>query len=641
MRIDVTKYLVIGPMLMRDAFFKRVQELGIVEFIRKTPLPLETSPEVQNFVDALHVLRQMVPVKQEPTDDFRSAHVLAHHVVERGAELERLREHRRILTKEIERIDVFGDFSLDQLHTLEQESKRVIQFFFCKMNTETDSVKRPEVIFIRQAHGLDYFMAINREHTTYNGLTEIVIHRSLGELNQELAEINLQIDVYETELASLAHKKKLLQQGLYNTLNKYHLENSKASIEPLLEGDVFAVEGWIPKNKIKDLEHLADELGIYVSKIAVEPKDRVPTHLENTGMGRIGEDLIGIYDTPSTSDRDPSLWVFFAFALFFSMIIADAGYGIILLGISLWLYFKYGRKKGGFVRRLTLLSTYLSIGCIIWGVLLVSFFGIEFAPENKIRSISIINWMVERKAEYFLHDKPPAYNDLIKEYPALKQATTADQLLKGVTRNQEGMNKYTIYSNFQSNVLLELAIFVGAVHIFLAFIRYANKNWSGIGWAIFIVGAYLYFPSILGAVSIIHYVFLVPYAEGTIIGKYLVFGGLSLAVVLALIQHRLKGLAEAMHVVQVFADVMSYLRIYALSLAGMIMASTFNNIASKLPFVLGLLIIFVGHTLNFTLALMGGVIHGLRLNFIEWYHYSFEGGGKHFNPLALLKFDRS
>ncbi|MBI3900851.1 MAG: V-type ATP synthase subunit I, partial [Chlamydiia bacterium] len=92
-------------------------------------------------------------------------------------------------------------------------------------------------------------------------------------------------------------------------------------------------------------------------------------------------------------------------------------------------------------------------------------------------------------------------------------------------------------------------------------------------------------------------------------------------------------------VIQVFADVMSYLRIYALSLAGMIMAATFNRIAASAPFFLGILVILAGHALNLVLALMGGVIHGLRLNFIEWYHYSFEGGGRKFNPLSLLKID--
>lgn len=122
--------------------------------------------------------------------------------------------------------------------------------------------------------------------------------------------------------------------------------------------------------------------------------------------------------------------------------------------------------------------------------------------------------------------------------------------------------------------------------------RYADKNWAGIGWALFILGAYLYFPSILGAVSLIHYLFHVPYVAGALLGKYLVYSGIGLAAVLALIQRRLAGLGEVMHVIQVFADVMSYLRIYALSLAGMIMASTFNDIAMSMPFYIGILIIF-------------------------------------------------
>ena len=105
------------------------------------------------------------------------------------------------------------------------------------------------------------------------------------------------------------------------------------------------------------------------------------------------------------------------------------------------------------------------------------------------------------------------------------------------------------------------------------------------------------------------------------------------------IQKRLHGLDEILRVINVFADVMSYLRIYALSLAGLIMASTFNNIAAKSPIYAGIFIILVGHTVNLVIAIQGGIIHGLRLNFIEWYHYSFEGGGKLFNPLKLLKLE--
>ena len=92
-----------------------------------------------------------------------------------------------------------------------------------------------------------------------------------------------------------------------------------------------------------------------------------------------------------------------------------------------------------------------------------------------------------------------------------------------------------------------------------------------------------------------------------------------------------------LNVVQVFSDVLSYLRLYALSLAGMIMADTFNTMGLQLNFFGGILIIIFGHITNIGLSTMGATIHSLRLNFLEWYHYSWEGGGRLFNPLCLRR----
>ncbi|NGX46301.1 MAG: hypothetical protein K940chlam2_01490, partial [Chlamydiae bacterium] len=98
-----------------------------------------------------------------------------------------------------------------------------------------------------------------------------------------------------------------------------------------------------------------------------------------------------------------------------------------------------------------------------------------------------------------------------------------------------------------------------------------------------------------------------------------------------------KGMGEIVQLIQVFADVLSYLRLYALALASTIMARTFNEMGLGIGLVFGAAVILVGHTINILLGTMGGVIHGLRLNFIEWYHYCFEGEGKLFNPLRKLK----
>lgn len=383
MRIDVVKYLIVGPWSRREAFFKRVQELGIVEFISTAPSPLENPPEIQVFVEALHVLRAMVSVKQVPPEEA-SAIVLAHRVVDRNSEIERLQEEARILEKEIARIEPFGHFSLTEIRALENDMRRKIQFFYVKSGRKLSPEVLQEVIYINSEYGLDYYIAINREPKTYPGLIEMHFEHSLDDLNQRLAEVRKNIDIYETELRTLAHHKKMIHAGLIDSLNRYHLETSKKRVQALLEGELFAVEGWIPKDKIPQLLKFADEFDIHVEPIKIEQEERIPTHLENEGVARIGEDLINIYDTPSYLDRDPSLWVFFSFALFFSMIVADVGYGLVLLAISLFLYFKFG-KKGGGKRRVILLSMYLSIGCILWGLVVPSFFGISLSPENPWR----------------------------------------------------------------------------------------------------------------------------------------------------------------------------------------------------------------------------------------------------------------
>ena len=124
------------------------------------------------------------------------------------------------------------------------------------------------------------------------------------------------------------------------------------------------------------------------------------------------------------------------------------------------------------------------------------------------------------------------------------------------------------------------------------------------------------------------------------IGLQLIYSGLILVVVLGVVQHRWKGLLEAAHVMQIFGDVLSYLRLYALGLAGVLMAETFNKMGLMVSNSFGVIpaafVMLIGHTININLGIVAGIVHGLRLNFVEWYHYSFIGGGRLFKPLIRL-----
>ena len=97
-------------------------------------------------------------------------------------------------------------------------------------------------------------------------------------------------------------------------------------------------------------------------------------------------------------------------------------------------------------------------------------------------------------------------------------------------------------------------------------------------------------------------------------------------------------LFELTNGIQVFSDVLSYLRLYALALAGMVMADTVNTtLGIELGVIATIFVVLFGHIINISLSAMSATIHGLRLNFLEWYRFCFEGGGRLFNPLRIRK----
>jgi V/A-type H+-transporting ATPase subunit I len=151
------------------------------------------------------------------------------------------------------------------------------------------------------------------------------------------------------------------------------------------------------------------------------------------------------------------------------------------------------------------------------------------------------------------------------------------------------------------------------------------------------IGGFLYFPKTLNATSILNFTGLISKETAYAWGFQMIWCGMGLAFVGAFLQKKWGAFHEMMNVIQIFGDVLSYIRIYALALAGMMVASTFNAMGESAGLFGGVLIIIAGHMVNVILSIMGGMIHGLRLNFLEWYHYCFEGGGRLFNPLRLRK----
>lgn len=636
MRQDVRKFLFLGLEADKEMFFKRAQDEGVIHFIDPNDEGSRDEPEdLLRLKFAIKILRRIPPSEQEENLDNLNADELADSIIRLHEKNERLLEELRVINIDIARIEVFGNFNFKEIYSIENDANCHFQFFTVKSTAFQNKQIPDNLIYINSEYGLDYYLSVSKDLIVSDQIIEMKFNYSLAELKQKEEDATQSHRQLLLELKHFMKYNDFLHSALLDKLNHYHLFNTQNYVQEVMEGAVFAIEGWVPVNKSLEFKNMIEGSSVYIEEIAIEKTDVIPTYLENKGQARLGEDLVHIYDTPSATDKDPSLWVLYGFAFFFAFIIGDAGYGAVYLLLALFIRWKYPALKGLSLRLLNLF-TFLCASCIVWGTLMTSFFGMQIAIDNPIRKVSLLQWLAEKKAAYHLIHQDQVFQNWLIKYPELEKVTDVHQFIS-FSQGFAGEHKYVILNRLTDNIMFEAALFVGVLHLMISLLRYCRRYWQNLGWAIFLLGAYLYFPFYLKTPSVLNFIGNINLAEGGKVGLQLMFIGVGLAWILSIVRNGWSGLFEIVTLIQIFADTLSYLRLYALGLAGAIVGSTINEIAGGLPLILGVLLVLIAHFMNIVLGTMSGVIHGLRLNFLEWYHYSFEGGGKKFRPLKLLK----
>jgi V/A-type H+-transporting ATPase subunit I len=637
MRIPVKKILFLGVKDIHSTFFERAQNIGWFEFISVSGQKPHLFPkQIEDLKLAIKILKKQMNIAEQAMMERPKIKSIIAQILSLKHDIDKHSEEKRLLNAEIIKVHPLGDFDLSDFEHLKEETGKVFQFFFLRHERLKQDEIPEDLIFINRELDFDYYLYVGNSKFVHPAFTEVYVRKSLHELYEDKENLTKIIHEKEKQLKELTCYLDDLETYLLEELSLINLKFAKEDVDYYLDNSLFGIEAWIPENKMEELKNLINGLPVWISNVAIEENEVVPTYLENKGFARIGQDLVEIYDIPSTSDKDPSNWVLWSFAIFFGMIVSDAGYGLLFLLFLLYMKFKLPNLKGAKKRFLNL-GFILSIATITWGVLISSYFSISFSPDSRVAKSSILYQLSQKKIDYHLKLKDETYSEWVKEYPGIEKAKDAHEVILAGTKVQNGEKVYKFMEDMNNNLLLEVAILVGLIHLSFSFLRNLYRNWSGIGWVITMWGSYLFFPKIVGAVSLFQYMHLVCDYNTCVAGEQLLYGGLAITVILALIQERLGGLQVFFKAIEVFADSLSYLRIYALALAGMVMASTFNDMGVMCGGgIVGAIVIFLGHATNITLALMAGVLHGLRLNFLEWYHHSFEGGGRKFRPLKLF-----
>ena len=427
---------------------------------------------------------------------------------------------------------------------------------------------------------------------------------------EELKKQLVSLDEYD----ELITKKTCGRAGYLRNLkiltDYYKLQLEKLSDEENFRctGKTFILEGYLPKEKendvLNDLYSVTN--AIFIEFSVPDKNDNPPTLVKNRPVVRQTEFITDMYSVPNYRELDPSKVIFFFFMLFMGIIMADIGYGIIMIALGLFLAKRIKVDNG--TRRLWYIIAIGGIFTIIFGILFNSFFGVAILPFNVLPSplpdsegkMNLETIMLLLVCSFGLGIFQIAVGYFCKALNCFKQRAIADGILDG---------------------LIWVLFFVGLV--FAAFNFIMDYLGIGIGDGLRSFFDKLALPGliIVGATVLIAALTAGRNEKG--------FGKFS------------KGFGAVYGLINIVSDVLSYARLFGLMLSGMIIAQTFNY-KLGLPLIegggigipLGVIVIIIGHVFNLAMNVLGAYIHDSRLQYIEFFGKFYTGEGEKFTPFG-------
>ncbi|KAF1295717.1 V-type ATP synthase subunit I [Enterococcus sp. JM4C] len=406
----------------------------------------------------------------------------------------------------------------------------------------------------------------------------------------------------EKELAAMIGDRAAQLRDLQWAEEVYlaHLERERVKNQLVQAEHLTIIQGWVAvEDKDQLLTQCEKEFGeqaIYISfeePTSDEIGTEIPTKLKNHPLIRPFEMLTEMYSLPKYGEIDPTPWMAPFYFVFFGMMVADIGYGLVMLlgtiGAQKLMVFPRGTAR--FVKFFQILS----IPTILWGFVYSSFFGMAL---------------------------PKTVFGVTLPFPIL--STTDD------------MQTILILSVIFGFIQILLGLFIaGKEHIKRK--EYLSAISNGFSWQGILIGIAL---AAVGALLLDNQALLM---VGAIIAG---LSALSILII-PIIQSpsKLKGAAKGAYnlygITSYIGDLVSYTRLMALGISGGSIASAFNLLVAFMPpiarFTIGIVLILVLHGLNLFLSLLGAYVHGARLQYVEYFGKFYSGGGRPFVPLKTAE----
>ena len=423
------------------------------------------------------------------------------------------------------------------------------------------------------------------------GCTQVTFPGLEGTARENIARLRGELEKLRADKAELTDR--IRAQGsqadaLRLTADRVDAEVLRAeNIERLAGTDsIVVLEGWCPAEKTARLSALLDGFDCAYEFADPDPEEypEVPVSLKNSKTVEPMNLVTEMYSLPAYDGVDPNPYMWPFFILFYGIMMADMGYGILMILASV-IAVKKMKPKGGAGYLLKLLGM-CGVSTFVFGALTGGFFG-----------------------------------DLIPQIAAMVNPETTLKALP------------SLFTPLNDTVMILVgSLALGVVQIFTGMIisvvhkcrngEALNALFEEGAWWCILIGTVLLVLKVTPVLLIVGGALLV---IGQFYEKKSLIGGLT-------------GLFGAIYngVTGYFSDILSYSRLMALMLAGSVIAMVFNTLGAMLGNVVAFIIIaMIGNALNFALNLLGCFVHDLRLQVLEFFNRFYKDGGKPYQPLNI------
>ena len=596
-----------------EMFLEKLRELGVVHVEKRQGAEMDAN--LQAFMQKRTAYQSLLKSMTLAAASFEGKATAPTEMTIEGVvdSYETQQEHIQslnmqlpVLDKEIDAMEVWGEFDWNVIEKLKANGWQM-QFYCCpeKLFDETWTDEYNATIINRKG-GQSYFVTVNQMPVELEAETVRLPKQRLSELVREQEELKAAIQKANADLDLFCINHIPVVEKALETLESdiNLMEVEQLGGERMAEGAIVMMEGWVPVENDAEVRKMLDESGVYYEIRPAEKEDNAPIKLKNGKISRLFEVLTKMYGMPDYGEFDPTPLFAPFYALFFGMCVGDAGYGLLLVVLGFYLKKKLSKSMAGMMNLLITLGA----ATTVVGAVFNTFFGASLTDLN------LPEWM----------------NSLV------------------ISGKWDG----TSYDK-----TMVIALLVGMFHICFAMTvkaicstaRYGFKNaLSDWGWWLLIGGSVV--------VATLNYLGVVDMEMSKM--AFIGIGGVSAIGIYLLNNIRRNvfanigaGLWDTYNMATgLMGDLLSYLRLYALGLAGGMLGGVFNTLGMQLrdtlgDFLFGIpgwicfgLIFVAGHGLNIALSCLSGYVHSIRLTFVEYFKNSgYDGKGVEYKPFASKK----